>query len=75
MSMDRLDAGALRCPQPLLELKLWLKSAGARQRLWLRLTDTGSRRDIPAYLVRTGQGVEVVTDCPEQLVLIVTKHS
>ncbi|WMC09671.1 sulfurtransferase TusA family protein [Oceanimonas pelagia] len=72
--MDQLDASRLRCPQPLLELKLWLRSAEDGQRLRLVLADAGSRRDIPAYLERIGQGVEVVAQQAHRLELIVTKH-
>lgn len=72
--MDLLDARALRCPQPLLELKGWLKRAQDGQRLRLLLADAGSQQDIPAYLERIGQGVEVVTQAPHRLELIVTKH-
>ncbi|MDP5292711.1 sulfurtransferase TusA family protein [Oceanimonas sp. CHS3-5] len=72
--MDQLDASALRCPLPLLELKLWLKAAGNGQRLRLVLTDPGSRQDIPAYLERIGQGLEVVENNNHRLELIVTKH-
>ncbi|AEY01037.1 SirA family protein [Oceanimonas sp. GK1] len=72
--MDLLDASALRCPLPLLELKLWLKSADSGRRLRLVLADPGSRQDIPAYLERIGQGVEVVKEDTHRLELIVTKH-
>lgn len=72
--MDQLDVSALRCPLPLLEVKLWLKSAEDGRRLWLVLADPGSRQDIPAYLERIGQGVEVVKETSHRLELIVTKH-
>ena len=72
--MDRLDASTLRCPLPLVRVKLWLKAARTGQQLWLRLSDPGSRQDLPGYLERAGQGVEVVADHPDRLELIITKH-
>ncbi|OYD26398.1 SirA family protein [Oceanimonas baumannii] len=73
--MEQLDASHLRCPQPLLEVKLWLKSATCGQQLCLVLADPGSQRDIPAYLKRIGHGVTVVTQTSHRLELIITKHS
>lgn len=45
-----LDASGLRCPMPLLKTKLELNSMTAGQELEVVATDTGSARDIPAYL-------------------------
>lgn len=71
--MDTLDARALRCPLPLLRVKLWLRAAKAGQALRLWLADPGSRRDIPAYVSGIGHRVEVVADEPGRLELIITK--
>ncbi|WP_445397522.1 sulfurtransferase TusA family protein [Zobellella sp. An-6] len=71
--MDTLDARALRCPLPLLRVKLWLRAAAAGQRLRLWLADPGSRRDIPAFVARAGHRVEVVADDAERLELVITK--
>ncbi|GAA3525481.1 sulfurtransferase TusA family protein [Zobellella aerophila] len=71
--MDKLDARPLRCPLPLLEVKLWLRQAQGGQSLTLWLSDAGSRRDVPAYLRRAGHAVVVVEDTPGQLELVITK--
>ncbi|MBO1518892.1 sulfurtransferase TusA family protein [Oceanisphaera pacifica] len=71
--MDTLDASALRCPLPLLQVKLWLKTATDGQELQLLVSDAGSRQDIPAYLLRMGHGVSVVSDTPSVLTLTITK--
>lgn len=71
--MDTLDASALRCPLPLLEVKLWLKTATGGQKLQLLITDAGSRHDIPAYLLRMGHGVSVMSETASLLTLTITK--
>ena len=74
-NMEQLDVSHLRCPQPLLEVKLWLKQAQCGQQLELVLADTGSRRDIPAYLERVGHSVKTVSHSSHRLRLIITKLS
>lgn len=57
--MTNLDLRAYRCPEPLIRLKLWLRTASAGDQLLCHLADAGSRRDIPAYLTRLGHRVEL----------------
>jgi TusA-related sulfurtransferase len=45
-----LDASGLRCPMPLLKTKLELNSMVPGSELEVIATDTGSARDIPAFL-------------------------
>ncbi|MBL1378688.1 sulfurtransferase TusA family protein [Zobellella iuensis] len=71
--MDKLDASALRCPLPLIRVKLWLRAAQDGERLRVLLRDPGSRQDIPAYVSGIGHPVEVVIDDAERLELIITK--
>lgn len=53
MADRTLDATGLRCPMPLLKTKLELNSMAAGQLLMVLATDSGSARDIPAYLALT----------------------
>ncbi|MGM0569643.1 sulfurtransferase TusA family protein [Marinobacter sp.] len=48
-----LDATGLRCPMPLLKAKLQLGSMSPGQQLEVLATDSGSARDIPAWLAHT----------------------
>ncbi|WP_372985402.1 sulfurtransferase TusA family protein [Marinobacter sp.] len=49
--VDRtLDASGLRCPMPLLKTKLELNGMSAGEQLEVIATDSGSARDIPAFL-------------------------
>lgn len=73
--MDTLDASTWRCPLPLLKVKLWLKTAANGQQLRLLITDTGSRQDIPAYLLRMGHAIITESDHDHLLTLIITKAS
>lgn len=50
MADRTLDASGLRCPMPLLKTKLELNSMTAGEELVVVATDTGSLRDIPAWL-------------------------
>lgn len=49
---QRLDAGGLRCPLPLLRTKQALAGMKPGDILEVLATDAGSWRDIPAYLSR-----------------------
>ncbi len=73
LMMDKLDARTLRCPLPLIEVKLWLRQAQGGQSLTLWLSDAGSRQDIPAYLRRIGHAVVEVEDTAAHLELVITK--
>lgn len=48
-----LDASGLRCPMPLLKTKLELNGMAPGEVLVVIATDSGSARDIPAYLSLT----------------------
>ncbi|MBW0146489.1 sulfurtransferase TusA family protein [Marinobacter arenosus] len=49
--VDRtLDASGLRCPMPLLKTKLELNAMSAGEELEVIATDSGSARDIPAFI-------------------------
>jgi TusA-related sulfurtransferase len=50
MADRTLDASGLRCPMPLLKTKLELNSMAPGQELEVIATDSGSARDIPAFL-------------------------
>ncbi|MGQ7300111.1 sulfurtransferase TusA family protein [Marinobacter nauticus] len=50
MADRTLDASGLRCPMPLLKTKLELNSMTHGEELVVVATDTGSLRDIPAWL-------------------------
>lgn len=45
-----VDARGLRCPLPLLKLKQALSKAAHNDHIRLLATDSGSWRDVPAYL-------------------------
>ena len=71
--METLDASAWRCPLPLLQVKVWLKTAMAGQQLRLCIADIGSRQDIPRYLLRMGHQVTEESDDGHVLNLLITK--
>ncbi|MGC8119154.1 sulfurtransferase TusA family protein [Marinobacter sp. VGCF2001] len=50
MADKTLDASGLRCPMPLLKTKLELNAMAPGEELVVLATDTGSLRDIPAWL-------------------------
>ncbi|QSP93646.1 sulfurtransferase TusA family protein [Marinobacter salinisoli] len=50
MADRTLDASGLQCPMPLLKTKLELNSMEAGQELEVVATDSGSARDIPAFI-------------------------
>ncbi len=59
-----LDASGLRCPMPLLKTKLQLSSMSAGQELEVLATDSGSARDIPAFVAHTRH--ELISSSEEQ---------
>lgn len=50
MADRTLDASGLRCPMPLLKTKLELNAMAPGEQLEVVSTDSGSSRDIPAWL-------------------------
>lgn len=71
--METLDASAWRCPLPLLQMKVWLKTATVGQQLRLYISDVGSRQDIPRYLLRMGHRFIQESDDGRVLNLLITK--
>jgi len=63
MANRTLDASGLRCPMPLLKTKLELNSMAPGQLLLVIASDSGSARDIPAFLSLTGH--ELVSSCED----------
>lgn len=49
-----LDATGLRCPLPLLKTRQAMRQLAPGHLLLVRATDSGARRDIPAYLRQSG---------------------
>ena len=47
---EPIDCRDMRCPMPLLTLKLSLKKAKKGEQIQLLLTDRASLKDIPAWL-------------------------
>ena len=64
MADRKLDASGLRCPMPLLKTKLELNGMAAGEVLEVVATDTGSARDIPAFLSLTRH--ELVSSSEEE---------
>ncbi|MBZ2167823.1 MULTISPECIES: sulfurtransferase TusA family protein [Marinobacter] len=50
MADRTLDASGLQCPMPLLKTKLELNAMVAGEELEVVATDSGSARDIPAFI-------------------------
>lgn len=67
--MVEMDLRTLRCPEPLLRVKLWLRDAQSERELLLWLGDPGSRRDIPHYLTRLGHRCVTREACASHLLL------
>ncbi|MHA7000454.1 sulfurtransferase TusA family protein [Aeromonas schubertii] len=65
--MERVDLRALRCPEPLIRVKLWLREAATGETCELLLSDPGSRRDIPRYLTRMGHHWETCEESADHL--------
>ena len=49
-----LDARGLRCPLPLIKVKLALRELDLGQTLYVQASDPGSAVDIPVYLSKVG---------------------
>lgn len=68
-----IDLTSLRCPVPLVKVKLALKSVSAGDSLHILLSDPGSRRDVPTFFKNQGHQVMVLQDDAHQLGLLITK--
>jgi tRNA 2-thiouridine synthesizing protein A len=66
-----IDLTAHRCPYPLVQTKMLLKQLAAGDKLQILLSDPGSRQDVPQFLKKIGRNVEVSSDTPEALSLII----
>ena len=73
--MPILDATGLRCPMPLLKLKLTLNSLAKGDSLTLLATDAGTRRDIPPFLAQAGHQLVSQTEEDGILKFIVIKQT
>ncbi|CAM2788735.1 sulfurtransferase TusA family protein [Moritella viscosa] len=71
--MQELDCRAFTCPLPLIKVKLWLKQVELGTEITVLLTDSGSRQDIPKFLISLGQEVVELENSPLMLRIKVTK--
>ncbi len=62
--MRTLDCTGLRCPLPLLRLKVAINEGNDDSFIRLITTDAISLRDIPAFCNRTGHRLVSVTEGP-----------
>ncbi len=53
-----LDLTGLRCPLPLLRLKIHLKSIEPGSLLWVATSDPASQRDFAAFAAQQGHRLE-----------------
>jgi tRNA 2-thiouridine synthesizing protein A len=49
-----IDLTSFRCPLALVKAKLALKQLKEGEELFISLSDTGSRRDVPRFLKKVG---------------------
>ena len=62
--MRTLDFTDLKCPLPLLKLKLFINENGEASPIKLITTDQISTRDIPAFCEKAGYQLRSVSDGP-----------
>jgi len=62
--MHRLDCTSLKCPLPLLKLKVALVELASGDEIELLATDPVSCRDIPKFCQKTGHQLIESTDTP-----------
>lgn len=70
--MELLDLSNEKCPLPLIKVKLWLKQAEIGESVRVKLSDKGSRQDIPKFLRAIGQQV-VIKEQAEFLLIQICK--
>gem|GEM_PF-1586075 len=56
--MNTLDFTQSRCPIPLVQTKLYLKTAKVGEIFCLKLSDSGSVSDVPKLLKKLGHKIE-----------------
>ncbi|HBX26855.1 MAG TPA: hypothetical protein DEF72_05405 [Gammaproteobacteria bacterium] len=62
--MRTLDCTNLKCPLPLLRLKMFINENCETSPIKLITTDQISTRDIPAFCIRAGHDLKSVSDGP-----------
>lgn len=60
-----LDLSGLACPMPLLKTRQKLTQLADGERLLVISTDSGSKRDIPAYLKMSAHTLEQMSEAPD----------
>ncbi|WP_025821399.1 sulfurtransferase TusA family protein [Shewanella marina] len=70
--MTIIDFSGQRCPIPLVQTKLALKQLEHGQSIEIVLSDSGSRRDVPAFLKKSGYHVTQIDAQPQYLRLQIT---
>ena len=68
-----LDVSGLRCPMPLLKTKQALSSMISGQVVKVVCTDTGSWRDIPAFIELTVHSLLLSEQSDEQFIFMIQK--
>ncbi len=71
--MKILDFSLLRCPIPLVQTKLFVKSANNGAQFQILLSDRGSVQDVPAILKKMGHHVETEVINEKNVVLVTVK--
>lgn len=66
-SDDKLDARGLNCPLPLLKTRQALRRLGTGGVLHVVASDSGSRRDIPAWLRQSEHDLVHFTEDGEEI--------
>jgi len=65
-----LDFSLLRCPIPLVQTKLFVKSAKGGTQCQILLSDPGSVQDVPAILKKMGHQIEIQQKSDNNLVVL-----
>ncbi|QYJ87723.1 sulfurtransferase TusA family protein [Shewanella mesophila] len=73
--MTFIDLTAYRCPLALVKLKLALKHAGEGEVLQISLVDSGSRQDVPRFLLKLKYPFTELRNDDQMLVLSVVKST
>ncbi len=73
--MDTLDLTGLRCPMPLLRLKVSLQKLDAGTQLQVKTTDPASERDFRLFLQHHGHCLHSVTHADGYLLFHIEKSA
>ncbi|MGZ9898144.1 sulfurtransferase TusA family protein [Shewanella gaetbuli] len=71
--MKNINLTSYRCPYPLVQVKLHMKQLTSGEALKVILSDTGSRRDVPAWAKNNGYQVDLLQQDKQQMAIIITK--